>query len=112
MKETKNGHFHNVGKVGKSNATPIKLFSVDFYDLITMPFKLGKDIISTFEMPESYYKKPLWKFNISLLFCPFASEVLDLINVVNLLATESPTHFDDSRAFAHDWSLTDQALKK
>ena len=51
LKETKNGHFHNVGKVGKSNATPIKLFSVDFYDQKTMSFKFFNDICITFEMP-------------------------------------------------------------
>ena len=52
------------------NATPIKLFSVDSYDLNTRPFKF--DIFTTFEMPIMYSRKN----NFLLLFCPFASEVL------------------------------------
>ena len=74
----KNGHVHEGGKVGRSNATHIKLFSVDFYDLKSMSFKLGNDIFITFEMPRMVtYIMAFWKANTSLLFCPFDSEVLD-----------------------------------
>ena len=38
---------------GRSDATPIKLFSVDSYDLNIISFKLGNDI--KFEMPRSSY---------------------------------------------------------
>ena len=47
----KNGHVHEGGKVGRSNATPTKLFSVDSYDLKFMLFKFGNAILITFEMP-------------------------------------------------------------
>ena len=47
----KNGHAHKGGKVGRSIATPTKLFSVNFYGLKFMSFKLGDDILITFEMP-------------------------------------------------------------
>ena len=33
VKIAKNGHVHEGGKVGRSNATPTKLLSVDSYDL-------------------------------------------------------------------------------
>ena len=49
----KNDHFHEGGKVGKSNATPTKLFSDDSYDLKSMSFKFGNAIFNTFEMPRS-----------------------------------------------------------
>ena len=49
----KNGHVHEGGKVGRSNATPTKKFSVDSYDLKFMSFKFGNDIFITFEMPGS-----------------------------------------------------------
>ena len=45
----KNGQVHEGGKVGRSKATPTKLFSVDSYDLKSMPFKFGNDIFITFE---------------------------------------------------------------
>ena len=41
VKKTKSDHFHG----GR------KLFSVDFYDLITMSFKFDNNIIITFKMP-------------------------------------------------------------
>ena len=44
----KNGHVHESGKVGKGNATSTKFFSVDCYDLKSMPFKFGNDIFITF----------------------------------------------------------------
>ena len=53
-----------------SNATPIKLFPVDSYDLKSMSFKFGNDIFIIFEMPESSYQRPVGKNNISLLFRP------------------------------------------
>ena len=68
------------GKVGRSNATPIKLFSVDFYDLKSMSIKLGNYIFITFEIPRvvAYiYIMAFWKANTSLQFRPFDSEVLD-----------------------------------
>ena len=59
----KNGQVHEDRKVGRSKATPTKLFFVDSYDLKSMSFKFGNDIFMTFEMP-------IGKINISLLFCP------------------------------------------
>ena len=50
-----NGHVHEGGKVGRSNATPTKNFSVDSYDLKSMSFKFGNDIFITFEMPRVSY---------------------------------------------------------
>jgi hypothetical protein len=44
----KNGHVHEGGKVGRSNATPTNFFSVDSYDLKFMSFKFGNDIFITF----------------------------------------------------------------
>ena len=44
---------------GRSDATPIKLFSVDSYDLNIISFKLGNDI--KFEMPRSSYLMPVVK---------------------------------------------------
>ena len=76
-----------------SNATPTKLFSVDFYDLNTESFKFGDDIFITFEMPESSYKMPFWKIIIPLLFRLFAPEVL-------VLAKYPPPH--DYRT-PHTW---------
>ena len=40
----KNGHVHEFGKIGRSNATPTIFFSVDFYDLKFMSFKFCNDI--------------------------------------------------------------------
>ena len=73
---TKSDHFHEGGKVGRSNATPIKFVFVDSYDLKSMLFKFGNDIFITFEMPRVAYIMSFWKINISLLFRPFASDVL------------------------------------
>ena len=56
--------------MGMSNATPIKLFPVDSYDLKSMSFKFGNDIFIIFEMPGSSYQRPVGKNNISLLFRP------------------------------------------
>ena len=50
-KMAKNGHVHEGGRVGRSNATPTKLFYVDSYDLKFMSFKFVNDIFITFEMP-------------------------------------------------------------
>ena len=47
----KNGRVHEGGKVGRSNATPTKLFSVYSYDLKFMSFKFGNDIFIAFEIP-------------------------------------------------------------
>ena len=68
------------GKVGRSNATPIKLFSVDFYDLKSMSIILGNYILITFEIPRvvaHIYIMAFWKANTLLQFRPFDSEVLD-----------------------------------
>ena len=43
------GLVHEGGKVGRSDATPIIFFSVDFFDLKFMLFKFGKDTFITFE---------------------------------------------------------------
>jgi hypothetical protein len=47
----KNGHVHEGRKVGRSDATPNKYFSVDFYDLKSLSFKFGNYTYITFEMP-------------------------------------------------------------
>ena len=52
-------------------ATPIKYFSVDFYDLKSVLFKFGNDIFITFEMPRVAYIMFVGKINILLLFRPF-----------------------------------------
>ena len=52
-KMAKNGNVHEGGKVGRSNATLTKLFSVDSYDLKSMLFKFGNAILNTFEMPST-----------------------------------------------------------
>jgi hypothetical protein len=44
----KNGHVHEGRKVGRNNATLTKLFSIDFYDLKSMSFRFGNDIVITF----------------------------------------------------------------
>jgi hypothetical protein len=49
----KNDNFHERRKVGRSNATPFKLFSVDSYDLKFMSFKSSNDMFIIFEMPRS-----------------------------------------------------------
>ena len=66
----KNGHVHEGGKVGRSDATPTNFFSVDFYDLKSLSFKFGNDTFITFEMPRVSYRRPVSKMNISLLFRP------------------------------------------
>ena len=64
----KNGHVHEGGKVGGSNATPNNFSSVDFNDLKIMSFKFGNDIFITFEMPGVAYSRPVDKIHISLQF--------------------------------------------
>ncbi len=66
----KNGHVHEGRKVGRSDATPIKFFSVDSYDLKSLLFKFGNDAFITFEMLRVSYRRPVGKMNISLLFRP------------------------------------------
>ena len=51
QKWPKNGHVHESGKVGGSNATPFKFFSVDSYNLKSLSFEFGNDTFITFEMP-------------------------------------------------------------
>jgi hypothetical protein len=55
------GHAHEVGKVGRSNATRTKVFSVDFYDLKSLSFKFSNDTFITFEMPRVSTKGSLAK---------------------------------------------------
>ena len=57
----KNGQVHEGGKVGRSSATPTTPFSVDFFDLKSLSFKFGNDIIITFEMRKSYFIMIFWK---------------------------------------------------
>ena len=66
----KNGHVHEGGKVGRSDVTLTKFFSVDSYDLKSLSFKFGNDTFITFEMPRVSYRRPFGKMNISLLFRP------------------------------------------
>ena len=58
------------GKVGRSDATPTKFFSVDPYDLESLSFKFGNDTFITFEMPRVFYRRPVGKMNILMLFRP------------------------------------------
>ena len=67
---SKNGHVHGGGKVGGSDATPTKFFSVDSYDQKSMSFKFGNDIFITFQMPGSSFSRPIDKIHISLQFRP------------------------------------------
>jgi hypothetical protein len=67
---SKNGHVHEGGKVGRSNATAINFFSVDFYILKSLLFKFGNDTFIIFEMPRVSYNKPDRKIYISLQFRP------------------------------------------
>ena len=66
----KNDHFHEGRKVGRSNATPIKFFSVDSYDLKSRSFKFGNNIFINFEMPRVANIMSIGKINILLLFRP------------------------------------------
>ena len=70
LKLAKNDHFHEGGKVGRSNATPIIFFSVDLYVLKSRSFKFGNNIFITFQMPRVAYIMSVGKINISLLFRP------------------------------------------
>ena len=72
----KNGHVHEGGKVGRSDATSTKLLPVDSYDLKSMSY-LNLAMISlrqisfiTFEMLRVAYNRPVGKINFSLVFCP------------------------------------------
>jgi len=90
-KKAKKDHIQEGRKVGRSNATPIKLFPVDSYDLKSIYFKFGNYIFITFEMARSSYQRPIGKINISVLFCPSASEVLALLLTKNSkLGWEAP----------------------
>ena len=66
----KNGQVQEGRKVGRSSVTPIKLFSVDFFDLKFMSFKFGKDIFITYEMPTLSFQMIFCKTTISFLFRP------------------------------------------
>ena len=65
----KNGHVHEGGLVGRSNATPTIFFSVDSYDLKSMSFKFGNNIFLTFEMPGSSYSWQSQHFIAILSIC-------------------------------------------
>ena len=96
----------------ESSATPIKLFAVNCYSLKTMSFRFGNAIFITFEMPGSSYKRPFWKINISLLFCPFASTVHDwgiylLLTLIYRRWSPEPTQqkqASEGRSIADKWS--------
>ena len=45
---------------------PPILFSVDSYDLKSMSFRFGNNIVITFEMPGVAYSRPVDKIHISL----------------------------------------------
>ena len=53
--------FHEGGKVGRSNATPIIFFSLDSYDMKSSSLKFGNDTFITFEMPRVSFKRPVGK---------------------------------------------------
>ena len=59
-----NGHFHEGGKVGRSNATPTKKKIL----LILMSFRFGNDIFNTFEMPGVAYSQTPHFIAISSIF--------------------------------------------
>ena len=65
----KNAHVHEGRKVGRSNATPTKLFSVNSYDLKFMSLKFGNDIFITFEKPRYIHKVQAQEIKF-LLFRP------------------------------------------
>ena len=46
----KNGHVHDGGKVGRSNATPTKFFCVNSFDLNSMSFRFYNDIFIGLKM--------------------------------------------------------------
>ena len=75
----KNGHVHEGEKVGRSSATPIKLFPKNYYDLKFMAFEFFNDFFITFEMPKSSHAMIFWK----IIFCRYSvhlySEVLEQI---------------------------------
>jgi hypothetical protein len=52
------GHVYEGGKIGRSDATPNKLFFVDSFDMISMSYKFGDGIFITFEMPRVAYNRP------------------------------------------------------
>ena len=78
MNMDKNGHVHEGGKVGRSNATPTKLFSVNFYDLKSMSFKFGNDIFIILDMPRSSFTMIFWKITFRCYSVHLYSEVLAL----------------------------------
>ena len=78
----KNDHFLEDGNLGRIMPL-LPNFFVDSYDLKSMSFKFGNDIFIIFEMPMSSFLMSVGKMNISLLFLPSASEVLDSSNIEN-----------------------------
>ena len=52
----------NGGKIERSSATPIKLFSVDSYNQETISFKFGNDIFIIFEMLKGHPTLKIWHF--------------------------------------------------
>jgi hypothetical protein len=45
-----------------------------------MSFKFGNEIFIIFEMPRSFFLMSVGQMNISLLFRPSATELLDYVN--------------------------------
>ena len=66
---TTNGYFYEGGKVGRSDAPSIILFSADFHDLKSLSFKFCNVTFITFEIPRVSYNRPDRKIFILLLFC-------------------------------------------
>ena len=58
---------------------PLKFSSVDSCDLKSRSIKFGNAIFYIFEMPRSSFLMSVGKMNISLLFRPSASEVLEVL---------------------------------
>ena len=80
MKMAKNDHFHDGGKVERSNANTTKHFSVDSYYLKSMSFKFDNAICNTFEVPKSSYLMSIGKFT----FCCYSVHLLQRSLIKNM----------------------------
>ena len=60
----------NVSEGGKEVMPLQPFFSVDSFDLKFLPFKVGNGTVITFEMLRVFYRRPVGKMIISLLFRP------------------------------------------
>jgi hypothetical protein len=73
----KHGPFHEGRKVGRSNATPFKLFFLLIL-IVRNPWHSNLVMISSLFLKWSSFLMSVCKMNISLLFRPSASEVLEV----------------------------------